>query len=215
MKPGLLSKIMDRKFTIFILILLLLVAGGVFWWWSASDYLFEDGRVNSKYYIVKASSGGQIIENEKEGFQITVPSDWIVHKNFGVMSVSSQDTRFDEKGRLVFQSIRDGACVIGIEIIKYKESDPDSVSYLDYIKILIETIKAGEYKEDTPKNEVILINNKEGLLVTYIKEEKIRNITLEVPINNTTLYSFDSGIIFNEKCIDEFYKIIETISINK
>jgi len=213
---------MNRKFFIFIIILLLLASGGVFWWWSTKEKEPEDGETiwEIEYvggYEIKDTSEGKIVENKEYGLVVTVPEGWTV-KNYDKegIGIFSLEVEFDERGAFLNSAREKGGCIIGIEIKECKKVDPELTTDAEDLRMLIANIQENSTELDDEKTryEVIVINDKKALKTSYLKEGEEKYTTVEVSVDNI-VYSFNNGIIFAEKCIQEFDKFLETVSINK
>jgi hypothetical protein len=201
-----------------IIVLLLLLIGGVFWWKLTPDFPREETiqkriPVNPADYQIKDTPGGKIIENKKEGLTVKVPDGWIVQKyEDGSVGLFSPDIEFNEYGGFL-ESVREkGACAAGFEILKYKKLDPEITTYAEYLRNLIKKAQENPIIEERSRSEVITVSNKLGLKTIHLKEGKEIYISVEIPVDHT-IYSFDSGFIFSEKCLRGFNKIVESISI--
>jgi hypothetical protein len=220
-------KFLNKKF-FFVLgfvVLIILLLGGFFLWkdiekQSPYKTLWENEYVQDKEFEVKETADGKIIENKEEGLIIKGPSNWSVVKEGDDIAFASPEVEFDEKGHLIFSSIKEkGGCGVVVQIIKCKKVDPDLTTDAEYLSGRINLIKEDEkYKEEmknhTPRNEVILLSGKEGRKATYIKDGSIRMIEIEIPIGQT-IYSFSSGLIMDQKCVDSFNDILSTVLISK
>ena len=211
----------NKKIVIFaIVILLVLLAGGLFWWWNSPDSKLKRWWVEEiiikgsvRDFSIEDTPEGKIIQNKKEGFKVVVPAGWMVKKEYENIALYSPEVKFDERGALIFESIKKGGCGMNIQIKKYNKENNEISVDIEHLNMVIEGVKRGFYVEEKePKYEIVSIDGKEGLKNTYIEENKIKYVTLEIPSDNT-IYSFNSGFIFSEKCIDEFNKILETVEI--
>lgn len=213
---------MSKKIKIVIpivIVLLILVVGGFFWWqqWKKEfpkmKTVYSREFVDSTEYEVIETPEGKFVENENEGLTIKVPERWIVKKYGGEVDLLSPETEFDQYGGVSFKSVKEkGACGFAIQIIKSKKVDPEIMTDVEEIKDLITKVQENLINEENKKYEVIMVSGKLGLKKIILKENKEVSISVEVPIDNT-LYSFNSGLIFSEKCIQEFDKILETVLI--
>jgi len=212
---------MSKKIKIIIpvvIILLVLIAGGIFWWQWKKEFpkmktINEREFVDSAEYEVIETPEGKIVENKKERLAIKVPEDWTVKKYGGEVDLLSPETEFDQYGGISFKSVKEkGACGLAIQIIKSKKVDPEIMTDVEEIGDLITKAQESPINEEGKKYEVFMVGGKLGLKKIILKENKEISISVEVPIDNT-LYSFNSGLIFSEKCVQEFNKILETVSI--
>lgn len=213
-------KFKNKKIIIFaLIIILILIIGGLFWWWEerGKEYgktISEREFVDSKYFTVEDTPEGTIVENKKEGLSVKVPEGWSIKEEGDGISFCSPEVKFDEKGSLIFQSIKEGGCGVTVQIIKCKKVDPELTTDAEDLINYIIAVKDGSYKEEDRQLEILEISGKEGLKRSYIKDGMISKISVEIPLSQT-IYSFDSGFIFSEKCTAEFNKFLETVSIIK
>jgi len=73
-------------------------------------------------------------------------------------------------------------------------------------------VKNNSYTLNDRKMDVLNISGKDGLRTSYVNGDKIGKMSFEIPLGQT-IYSFDSGFIFSDKCIGEFDNFIKTVSI--
>ena len=215
---------MSKKIKIIIplvIVLFFLLASGLFYWWQWKEKLPKEKitqkriPIDSTEYEIKDTPEGKIVENKKEGLTVKVPEGWIVKKyEDGSVGLFSPEIEFDQYGGFL-KSVREkGACAAGFEILKYEKLNPEIPTYAEHLKISIEEMQRNPVEEDTIKSEVITLSNKLGLKTIHFREGKEKYIRVEIPVNNK-VYSFNSGLIFSEKCFEEFNKILETVSINR
>lgn len=212
---------MNKKIKIIIsiivfVLILLITAGGIFWWkWKSKTYIKTISKrvyVNSEEYEIKEAPEGKILENKKEGLVVRIPNGWIVKQDEGGIGIFSPEIEFDQYGGFL-KSVREkGACVVGITISKCEKVDPEVDTDAEIIKRYV--IMAQEDPEEMSQEgyEVTKVDDYLALKEIHRQEGEVRYILVEIPINNT-IYSFDSGLIFSEKCLQEFNKILETVSI--
>ena len=105
-----------------------------------------------------------------------------------------------------------GACWVSIDISKCKKIDPDVDTDAEIIRKHIIATQKDPEKMTQEGYEVIKVSDHLALKEVHRQEGTERYILVEIPINNT-IYSFSSGLIFSEKCLQEFNKILETVSI--
>lgn len=213
-------------YLIIAIVIILLVAGGFFLYqdierkFPDKEMLWNNEYVKDSEFDIVETEEGKTVENKDEGLVVKYPSSWTTVKEGEDIFIVSPETEFSEKGFVLFNSFKEkGACGIGIEIIKCNKVDGELTTFADDLREEIDRIKQyEEYRkmmEDySPKTEITLLSGKEGIKRTYIKDNSIRMIEIEVPVGQT-IYSFGSALIMNEKCVDEFNKIIDEIVINK
>lgn len=216
---------LKKKKTIFLIgvvFILVLIAGWIFWeWWEwrkeeIGRKVSENTYVELSEYEIIDTPEGKIVECKNEGFRVVGPREWRAEKDDSLTpSVGFVSPEFDYKN--VMDSIREkGACVFVIEIYRNKIIDPEIPTFADGWRYNIAAIEANpeKYKKEDHWDEVVLVGGKKALKWTSIREGEIRQITITVPANQT-VYTFWSGLIISQKCVEEFNKIIDTISINK
>lgn len=212
-------------FSIIVFFIILLIAGGFFLYKEIEkqDYrktILDNEYVKDKDYNITETDSEKIVENKDEGLIIKGPSDWSVVKEDTGVSIVSPEVKFDENGALIFNSIKEGGgCVVAVQIMKCKKLDPELTTSAEDLKIEIDLINTDEefrkeMEDYEPKTEVISLSGKEGIKNTYIKDNNVRMIEIEIPIGQT-IYMFSSGLIMNQKCVEEFNKIMDTVLINK
>jgi len=211
---------MDRKFFIFIIILLLLAAGGVFWWWSTKEDEPEEGETFyemefAKDYTVRDALEGKVVENKEEGLIIRVPDEWVVKQYAEELVLFSPEIEFNEHGDFILESAKEkGGCGVSIEIKKCKKVDPEIETDAETLGRLIAETRENPIETETKKQRVVMIDNKSALERVTLQEGEVKYILTEVPVNHT-VYSFSTGVIFAEKCIQEFDKVLQTVEIRK
>lgn len=199
-----------RKKNIFLFIIvvlaILIIIAGAFLFWPKEENPKEESAGKTEFLTGYSITGG-LVENKEYGFSLVVPNGWIV-KDYGEeIGLFSPEIEFDENGAFLKNAEEKGGCVVGVSIVK---------TDTEYLASMIEGIKLGDNFLDTEdvKNEVITISGKEGLKITYFKENEQKYAEINVPAGNL-IYSFRNGIIFSEKCVTDFNKILGTIVISK
>jgi hypothetical protein len=194
---------------------------GAFLWVDYDRYKKGKGELVSSTKLVEEGyeeieiSGERFLENKKYGLLVKVPENWIVNIHPLGVDFYSPEVEFDERGSLIMDSIREGACGAGIEILESVKLSSELVTDAEYFAEFIERIKDGSINnKDDINNEIIMIDDKESLRTNYIKEDKKKLIEIKIPIDQV-VYSFTSGIIFSDKCVEEFEGIIQGIKINR
>ena len=214
-----------KKLIFFLIIILLLFIGGVFLlWWLGKDVVPEQGEIISKRWSLKGETyeittndlGQKFVEYKEEGLKIKVPEAWIVKKYYEEVDILDPGVEFNEYGGISGDSIRKGACGMAVEISKSEKVDSEIPTDVEDLRNLIEIVqKNPEEMKEKEGYDIIEIDRKLALRWIIRKDEgEIISITVEVPIDNT-IYTFDSGVIFSENCVDKFNKILETVLINK
>lgn len=192
----------NKKFIFFvILILILVVIAGIFLFWPKK--VSEEGPGDF-------SITGNLIENKDYGLSFLYPDGWNI-RNHGVYGIDlfSPEIEFDENGGFLQSARETGGCITSVIIEEAEENS-------EYLSILIAEVKNGIsfFNEDEGKQRVVIIDDKESLETTYFKENKPIYIEIEIPIDNI-VYKFSNGMIFSDRCIEEFNKILDTVIISR
>ena len=202
----------NKKAVIFFIIILLLIAGGVFLWENNKK---KEGIIVEfeppKNYVIKETSEGRIVENKKTGLVFKIPDTWKIEINEykegeGIVELFSSDVSFYPNTKLP-----KNGCGIAISI-EYRGLE-ESERLINFIKE-IQTNRDAE----TNKNKTVIDVSYYSALKSMIfyKPEMGQGFKVEVPINNGTIYVFNTFFPFEEgKCIDEFNKFLETVLITK
>lgn len=218
-----------RIFLLFLaVVVILLIVGGFFLYKGIKKpepewkkIIQDNDYVEDKDYIITETDNEKIVENKEEGLVIKGPADWSVVKEDISVSIVSPEVKFDENGALIFSSIKEGGgCGVDIQIMKCKKVDPEITTSAEDLINMINLINTDEeFREKLenyePKTEVISLSGYEGIKDTYIKDNNIRMIEIQIPLGQSTIYMFSSGLIMNQKCVEDFNKIMDTVSINK
>lgn len=218
----------NKKFFIILvsIIILLLLIGGVFLWIlvRVSTNQSSDQGIISETWSVKGDTyeiivddiGQKFIENKDQGLKVKIPEDWTVEKFEEEIDLLSPEIEFDEYGSISLDSLRNGACGIALKISKGEKLNLEAETYSEWLKNFIIDVQQNPEDEVNQDYDIVEVDNKLGLRQIIKNEEskEIVAIFVEIPINNT-VYSFDTGPIFSEKCIQEFNDFLETVSIDK
>lgn len=215
----------ERVGIFIIVIILFLILGGAFLWQESrfpkSKTVYQRTFVDGKNYEIIDTPEGKIVENKKERLIVKVPEDWIVKKYEETVGLFSPGTDFNQYGGFLESIKKKGTCLISITIYKCKKVDPEIATDVDEIRYLINQIQnltLEKSRETTEEPEIIYevetVGNKSALRRIFLKKGEEKYISVEVPVDNT-VYSFESGIILSEKCIQEFNNFLKTVLINK
>ncbi len=200
-----LGKILNKKVIfIFGIILILLAAGGLFFWWQNREI-----KGNPADYVIKETAEGKIVENKKAGLTVKAPEGWGVEKvefEEGAINFYSPNTKAElQEGKIVLP-VKNG-CLIQTNIV-YKKMDFEQIQQEARRTHIMLGVKSDEFEE-------IIINNSNALKNIFDLYKYGSGIGIYVPIKNKG-YAFylywDSEE--KEKCIQEFDKFLETVSIN-
>jgi len=193
---------MSKKIVIPIVIVLLLIAGGFFWWQK------KEIKGSPEDYFIKETTEGKIIENKKAGLIVKVPEGWEAKKiEFleGSIVLYTQDIEGKKQNEMVSPPLKKGC---GIEIaVGYKKMNFDEME--KEIKELHAGlgIKSEEFEVTTINNQQVLKN---------VFDSVVLGPAIAMYFTHTNkLYSFCLYWALDEKerCIQEFNKFLETISI--
>jgi len=205
-------KLGNKKIAIFIIILiLLLIAGGVFWWWENNKK--KEGIIVEfeppKNYVIRETPEGRIVENEKTGLIFKIPDTWKVEineykKGEGIVEIFSSDVSFYPNTKLP-----KNGCGIAISI-EYKGLE-ETAGLINFIK----EIQTNQDTEANRNKTVIDVSYYPALKsMIFYKPEMGQGFKVEVPINNSRTYIFNTFFPSEEeKCVDEFNKFLETVEI--
>ena len=187
-----------------VVIVLILIIAGLFWWKNRKG---EEKILPpiSDYEIIETSKG-KIVENKKEKFTVKVPDGWIVKDYVTSVGLFSPETEFDENGGFLDSVREKGACGIGLEILETEKTT------IEYFENLIRALQKGSELEQDGYS-VVSVDNKTAVRRVYKKDGEIKSIEVELPIGDKVYY-FESGLIVNQQCVQEFDKILEQISIS-
>jgi hypothetical protein len=196
-------EIMKKKIIISIIIILILIAGGFFWWWQNQEV-----KGSPEDYVIIESKEGKIVENKKAGLTVKAPEGWIekrIEAGEGGAMFYSPDSEIEWRENLIVPPIKQG-CVIRVTVV-YKKMDFNQIkkevsyNHFTFGKIF------EEFKE-------ITTNNYTALKCTFETQDLGPGIEVYIPKKNK-LYGFflTWGSDEKEKCIQEFNKFLETVSI--
>jgi len=214
-------KISKKSIFFIVLIVIILLVLGVFFLWMDYEESKKQGELISQTNIVSEGyeeieiSGERFVENKKYGLLVKVPENWTVNIHPLGVDLYSPEVEFDERGNFIMDSIREGACGTGVEIMESVKLSPDLTTDAEYFREFIEGIKDGFIEDrETIHNKVIIIDGREAIRTDYTREGKKKLIEIKIPIDQV-IYSFTSGIMFSDKCVNDFEYFIEEIKINK
>ena len=195
---------LNKKIIFSIIIVLILIAGGFFWWWQGREI-----KGSPEDYVIKETEEGKIVENKKAGLTVKVPERWETERvkdEEGVMVFYSPETEMERREEKIVLPIEKG-CVVRTTVV-YREGDFDRIkreTRRDHL--LMGGVKYDEFEE-------ITINNFYAIKNTFELEKFGSGISVYIPIKNK-VYGFHlvwaSGE--KEKCVQEFDKFLETVSI--
>ena len=195
---------MAKKIIISIVIVLLLVAGGVFWWWQGREI-----KGSPEDYVIKETAEGKFVENKKAGLTVKIPEGWeakrIELKEGWVMLYSPEtEIRWKQEG-VVLLPLEKG-CIINAEAM-YKKMDLIGIELDVRYSLAALGLKSIEFED-------IVINNHQALKTVFDTQKVGPGIFVNIPRNDKVyIFNLVFGVNEKEKCIQEFDKFLETISI--
>ncbi len=202
-----------------VIFVLLFIIGGLFLLldWikfkeaKGPDLSYENEYVKAEDFEIIEEPEGRFVRCGKYSLKIKVPEEWSVKIYNGGVDLNDPNT--DENNLL--DSARQGACGMGVAIHKNRKNNPQSITEADYLKKEIKYLeKEGAQEDSESREEVILLNGNKGLKKTLFHKGEISFINIEMPIDQT-IYSFTSGFIGAEKCVESFNSIMETVEVNR
>lgn len=168
--------------------------------------------IGGKAFIVNERDGKKIVSSRKDGIRFEIPGDWKM-----IEQDNEKELDFLGSGAKTSNPVSDakmGVCGIATQLILCNKVNEFS-TYADQVRIEISLVKGkktGKDNESQPKKEIFKVGNKEGIKDIYERDGKVKNLRVWIPVGSS-VYVFDSGIIFNNECVDKFNEIVKTISI--
>jgi len=226
-----------NKKVIISLVVVLVLAGGFFYWQEDRIENFLESKKRekmvapSKDYTIIEEADGEFILNTKDGFKVKIPAEWKIEPgdNMEILESDREVTLYSKD----FSYRPPKGCLINVQInrvqrMPVEEYNGATVMYpfegAEEIKEEINFYKNAtpeerdELKERWAKPEIILVDQKEALLETILLETTIlsgdvgKYVTVKVPTQKR-LFIF-SNTQLSEKCVQEFDKFLETVSID-
>ena len=188
---------------IFVVLFLAVAAAGFFWWWQRREI-----KGSPQDYVIKETEEGKFVENKKAGLTVKAPEGWRTQRieflaGSVVFSTSDIEGRWEDK--MIKAPLKRG-CTIETAVV-YKDFN------FEELKEEIKEIHAG-LGILSEEIEIITINNRQAFENTFDSKSIGPGMAIYFLDKNKT-YSFalywapdDKG-----KCIQEFDKFLETISI--
>jgi len=190
-----------QKLIILAIIILVLVGGGLFYWQN------REIKGSPEDYVIKETSAGVFVENKKAGLTVKVPEGWEVQKiKFSEGSIVFYTPDVEERWLNELIPLESG-CGIETAVVYKKMNFEEIIKEIKDIHTGL-GIKSEEFEE-------ITINNRQALKNTF--DSVVIGSGINVCFSNKNkLYSF--GVCWvpseKEKCVQEFDKFLETVSIN-
>ena len=193
---------MKKKIVISIVVILILVGGGFFWWQG------REIKGSPEDYIIKETEEGKFVENKKAGLTVKVPEGWIEKKIElleGSVVLTTQDIEGRWEDEMIKPPLKKG-CGIETAVI-YKKMN------FNILKEEIKELHAGLGMK-SEEFEIVTINNRQVLKNTFDTKFIGPGIGIYF-LNKNKLFSFAVYWAPEEKerCIQEFNKFLETVSI--
>lgn len=203
------KKFLNKKIIFIFVIFLILTVGGLFFWWQGRETPIEEWETAEvsleKDYITKETPQGIVVENKKMGLIYEIPKDWIL-ANGNPSRFYSPDAEFREKR----SDILEKGCKVYV--------------YASYIKTNLDTLVKFLNDNFSQLSSVVRIDDSIEIEVSgfpalrheyNIENLKMAYVSVDFPARNK-LYKIllSNSIKDKEKCLFEFDKFLETISIN-
>ena len=195
---------MSKKIVISIVVILILVGGGFFWWQG------REIKGSPEDYVIKETKEGKIIENKKAGLIVKVPEGWETKKveiEEGAVDFTSPDLETEQKEEKIVLPLKKGCKIqasVGYEKLNFVDIKMES-----RYSFALMGMKSVIFEETT-------VNNYLALKSIFDLEEKGPGVgmSISIPVGNK-VYGFSVvwGPDDKEKCIQEFDKFLETVSI--
>ena len=188
---------------IFVILVLAVAGGGFFWWWQGREI-----KGSPEDYVIKETEEGKIVENKKAGLTVKVPEGWEAKKmgiEGGGVTFYSDGTIIEWKNDQIVLPLENG-CVMGSEVI-YEKMNFEEIKEEARRTHFMLGVESDEFEE-------ILVNNYKALKNTFELQRYGPGIGIYIPIKNKgyAFYLYWASEE-KEKCIQEFDKFLETISI--
>lgn len=223
------KSLISRKKVVFVFcfaFIVLLSAG--FYFWIKKEINSERNDILTRSsdiadFEIKEVNGKKIIENKKEGFFAESPKGWIIKKfkyneKENEISLFSPESEFDDQGNFLFKKsyLEKGACGIGLAIKKCEKYNQDVLTEADIVSGYIRGLKDKfDIKNDSNSNwTVVNVGGKDSLRRITKKGNNITSVRVETPLGQT-IYSFSTGIIINQDCVEVFDDFLKTVLISK
>ena len=194
---------MNKKIIFIFVVVLILLVGGFFWWQN------REIKGSPDDYIIKETEEGKFVENKKAGLMVKVPEGWEGGKirdiEEGSFIIQTLDIEGKKNNDVVIPPLTKGC---GIEIaINYKKMSFEEIEQ-DAKEIYTRLVLINQ------RFEKIMIDDKEALKNIVDTETTGPMIGVYVPIvDKVYSFTFIWASDEEEKCVQEFDKFLETVSI--
>ena len=201
----------NKKFIFFVILVLIFVAvAGIFLFWPKEVNNTNSNQNQNEEGPEDFSITGNLIENKDYDLSFLYPDGWNI-RNHGVYGIDlfSSEIEFDENGGFLQSARETGGCIVGVEIRRTSENS-------ELLDIFINKIKDGSalVEDNGIKYQLVSVNSKDALETIFLKDSKEIFVTVEIPVDDI-IYEFNNGMIFSDRCIEEFNKILDTVIINR
>ena len=192
-----------KKKIIITLVLILIALGGFFYWQN------REIKGSPDDYVIKETDEGIFVENKKAGLSVKVPEGWEAKKiefreGWAMLYSSETEIKWKQEG-IVLLPLEKG-CIIDTEVM-YKKMDLTQVK--SDVRYSLSPL-ALEFIE----SENIIINNRESLKTIFDTQKVGPGIVVNITWDDKVyIFNLTFGINEKEKCVQEFDKFLETVSI--
>lgn len=201
-----LGKTLSKKVVfIFVIVLILAAAAGGFFWWKNRGI-----KGSPDDYVVREINQGKIMENKKAGLTIVVPEGWEYKKvkdiEGGSFIVQTSNISGKKVNDLIMPPLTQGCGIeVGVNYKKFSFTEIEQSLREIYAKLVV----------IEQKFEITKVNNKEALKNIVDSQYAGPMIGIYIPVIDK-MYSFTLVWSSNEKekCIQEFDRFLETVSID-
>lgn len=208
------SKKLKIIISIVVVFVLFLIAGGIFYWWQWKKET-EIGFTWFGKFVERNLDGEKIIKDKKSGLSVKIPKDWKKVEGVGGLSIIflSPDFELHSKMGPYDPPIPEKGCSIEMSAKKEIPFSDYDIEY-SYLKKEIE----GCLKSTGCEDEVMEVNGHKALKHIFYPEDQStfagNSVSIKVP-SNEWVYTFKTYLFSQdrEKCIQEFDKFLETVSI--
>jgi len=153
------------------------------------------------------------LKNKAADFSVIVSDSWIIENNKEAISFASSDYEPSEGSDL---AIPKNGCWIGSAV---RILDPKNDIEYQNVSSLLKDNNLQEINTERTQYKIISINGKNSLsesLIVNIKDEQGIFQTVKL-LHNNKLYYFETHLFGQQKdkCQEEFYNFLQTVSIKK
>ena len=157
--------------------------------------------------------GKRLVAAENQGFSAEVPQNWIF-KNYGAeIDLLSPENEPDKPQDILKNARENGACNMGIELSQ-SEIVAGQTSLAQEVLSMAEGLeKYPASSSQEPAEDMFLVSGKKSWRTIHKRDGEVRLITVETPAGDR-VFSFTTGLIINQKCVDYFYRILSSVRID-